>query len=384
MERNRESLLRIAKEFFNTDNIIDIKKLYGGHINSTYLVVFPECRYILQQLNHHVFTSPFGVMNNMKLVTEHIKKKCIYDGKSRTRAFLNVVPTRYDQYLALVDDEYWRCMEYIEGGVAYESIEKPDLFKEVGKAVGNFHYMLEDFHSRLIDDPIKNFHDTPERYKDFISKLKKYDPEKVKQCKKEIDFIKARKDVMGYIVERLKDTSLKRRVCHNDTKLSNVMIDEKTGKYMCLIDLDTVMRGAIAYDFGDALRFGASTALEDETDLSKVSIDLSLIRKFIEGFLYELRPKNDKYYISQEELKSLYYGYLIITLELGMRFLDDYLDGDKYFHVDENRPEHNLERARNQLKLVSEIEKNKGEIIKILNEVLLDNGFAEDYLIPEE
>ena len=381
MELTKEYILRVAKEFFEVDSIIDIQVLKGGHINSTYLVVFPECRYILQQINKYVFYSPQAVMNNMILLTNYIMKKCVYDGKSRNRAGLNLVPTRYDQFFAIVDDEYWRCTEYIEGGICYETTSDEHVFKEVGKAVGNFHYMLTGFHTRLIDDPIKNFHDTPIRYQNFLEDIAEVDEQLLNTCKEEIAYIDSRKDQMDCIVKGLRDGSLKRRVCHNDTKLSNVMMDEKTGKYMCLIDLDTAMKGAIAYDFGDALRCGASTAEEDEVDLNKVSINFDLVRAFTRGFISALKPKRDNIYITPEEVKSLYDGYYIITLELGMRFLDDYLIGNKYFRIDENRPFHNLERARNQLKLAKEIEKNKDTIIGIINEALVDKGFGDEYLI---
>lgn len=381
MELTKEYILRVAKEFFEVDSIIDIQVLKGGHINSTYLVVFPECRYILQQINKYVFYSPQAVMNNMILLTNYIMKKCVYDGKSRNRAGLNLVPTRYDQFFAIVDDEYWRCTEFIEGGICYESTSDEHVFKEVGKAVGNFHYMLQDFHTRLIDDPIKNFHDTPIRYQGFLEDIAEVDEKLLNTCRDEIAYIESRKDIMDSITKGLKDGTLKRRVCHNDTKLSNVMMDEKTGKYMCLIDLDTAMKGALAYDFGDALRCGASTAVEDEVDLDKVTINLDLARAFIRGFINELKPRKDKVFISPAEVKSLYDGYYIITLELGMRFLDDYLIGNKYFRIDENRPYHNLERARNQLKLAKEIESHKQQIIDIINEALVDKGFGEEYLI---
>lgn len=381
MKLTKDYILRVAKEFFEVDSIIDIQVLKGGHINSTYLVVFPECRYILQQINKYVFYSPQAVMNNMILLTNYIMKKCVYDGKSRNRAGLNLVPTRYDQFFAIVDDEYWRCTEFIEGGICYETTSDEHVFKEVGKAVGNFHYMLTGFHTRLIDDPIKNFHDTPIRYSNFLEDMAEVDEKLLNTCRDEIAYIDSRKDRMNCITKGLRDGTLKRRVCHNDTKLSNVMMDEKTGKYMCLIDLDTAMKGAIAYDFGDALRCGASTAAEDEVDLSKVSIDLDLVRAFTRGFIGALRPKKADIYITPEEVKSLYDGFYIITLELGMRFLDDYLIGNKYFRIDENRPYHNLERARNQLKLAKDIEANKQKIIDIINEALIDKGYGEEYII---
>ena len=235
MKKSKEYILKVAKEYFNVDSIVDIRQLTSGHINNTFMVTFPECRYILQQINHNVFKSPFGVMNNMVLLTNHIMRKCVYDGKSRNRAGLNLVSTRYDQWVAIVDNEYYRCMEYIEGGVCYEQLTDPQLFFEVGRAVGNFHYMLYDFHSRLIDDPIVDFHNTPKRYINFmklVEQKRKEDPELIESVKDEINFIVERKGALDEIVNKLEDKTIKRRVCHNDTKLSNVMLDEKTGHYM--------------------------------------------------------------------------------------------------------------------------------------------------------
>lgn len=366
--RTKEELYKVAKEFFNVENIIEITEIPGGHVNSTYMVVFKECRYILQRLNDKVFLSPFGVMNNIDLITDHIRKRCIYEGRNLTRSVLNFIKTRYGQTIAIVNNEYWRCMEFVEGGKTYLQLESKEMFEEAGKAVGDFQYLLAGFHTRLLDETIKHFHDTPYRYERFLELLEeKANSPRVKEVQKEIEFIKNRKDIMSYIVDRVDSGELPRRVCHNDTKLANIMIDENTGRYMCMIDLDTVMKGSLLYDYGDALRMGASTALEDEVDLDKVGIDLELVEAFTKGFLYETRPRNNSIYITDKEIDSLYYGYLIITLELGMRFLHDYISKDVYFKIDPKRPKHNLERARNQLKLVEEIEKNKDNINKIIN-----------------
>ena len=374
--RSIESLFRVLKEFFDTDNILDISEIKTGHINSTYLVEFPDCRYILQLLNSNVFPSPFGVMNNVNLITEHIKKRVVYEGRNLQKSVLNFVKTRYDQTLALVDGEYWRCMFFVEGGKTYEMIENEDMFEEAGKAVGDFQYLLHDFHTRLLDDTIKHFHDTGYRYERFKELIKEnQDSPRVLECRKEIHFVKKHKSIMDYITSRIENKEFPRRVCHNDTKMSNIMIDENTGKFMCLIDLDTVMKGSLLYDYGDALRMGASTAAEDDPDLSHVGINLDLIDAFTRGFLYETRPRNNTVYITNAEIDSLYYGYLIITLELGMRFLHDYIDNDKYFKIDADRPKHNLERARNQLKLVEEIEKHKDDIEAIIQKNKEKLGF---------
>ncbi len=386
MARSKEYLMRVCKEFFNVEKIIEIRELGGGHINETYEVIFKDYRYVLQQLNSVVFFSPLGVMNNIRLVTDHIKKKVVYEGKNPKRAVLTLIKTRFDQDIAIVDNEYWRCVEYIDGGVGYDLVPDAKTFYEVGRAVGNFQNLLSDFHTRLIDDPIKNFHDTPKRYENFLKVIKVDEFSRVSECEEEINYIKQRKSTLNVITSKLEDKSIPRRVTHNDTKSSNVMIDEKTGEYLCLIDFDTVMKGSLVYDYGDALRFGASTALEDETDLNKVGINFEYFEAFTEGFLLEMKPDitSGKVYekpISKEEINLLYEGYYIITLELAMRFLEDYLMGDIYFRIKEGRPKHNLERARNQLKLVNEIEKNEKKLKDIINSCLIKLGYEEDNLI---
>jgi hypothetical protein len=378
--------MRVCKEFFNVEKIIEIRELGGGHINETYEVIFKDYRYVLQQLNSVVFFSPLGVMNNIRLVTDHIKKKVVYEGKNPKRAVLTLIKTRFDQDIAIVDNEYWRCVEYIDGGVGYDLVPDAKTFYEVGRAVGNFQNLLSDFHTRLIDDPIKNFHDTPKRYENFLRVIKVDEFSRVSECEEEINYIKQRKSTLNVITSKLEDKSIPRRVTHNDTKSSNVMIDEKTGEYLCLIDFDTVMKGSLVYDYGDALRFGASTALEDETDLNKVGINFEYFEAFTEGFLLEMKPDitSGKVYekpISKEEINLLYEGYYIITLELAMRFLEDYLMGDIYFRIKEGRPKHNLERARNQLKLVNEIEKNEKKLKDIINSCLIKLGYEEVNLI---
>lgn len=385
MHRTYEYMMKVCKEFFNVNNIVEIRELSGGHINETYEVIFKDYKYVLQQLNAKVFYSPLGVMNNIRLITNHIKKKVVYEGKNPKRSVLTLIKTRYDQDIAIVEDEYWRCVEFIDGGIGYDLVPNADVFYEIGRAVGNFQNLLSDFHTRLLDDPIKNFHDTPKRYSEFLVAIKVDEYNRVSECLEEIKFIQDREPILDIITSSLEQKIIPRRVTHNDTKSSNIMIDEKTGEYLCLIDFDTVMKGSLVYDYGDALRFGASTALEDETDLNKVGINFELFKAFTKGFLLEMKPETDEQNnnkpISKEEIKLLYDGYHIITLELAMRFLQDYIIGDKYFRLKDGRPKHNLERARNQLKLVSEIEKNEKKLKEIINECLITLGYDKDNLI---
>ena len=364
---------KIDAEFFNVDRIVNIYELQSGHINSTYMVEMPEAKYIIQTINTHVFYSPFGIMHNIEEVTNHIRKKVIYEGKNPNRSVLNIIKTRYNQTLVMRNNRYWRCMQYIDNATTYDVIQNCDMFFEVGRAVGDFQNLLSDFHTRILDETIRDFHNTPVRYEHFKDVVKLDICDRASNCKEEIEFITSREKYYDYITSRLDSHAIKRRVCHNDTKLSNVMIDDATGKALCLIDLDTVMKGSLLYDYGDALRLGASTAVEDEADLSKVTISLDLFEAFTEGFLMEVKDS-----IQVEEVKGLYYGWLLMTLEVAMRFLDDYFDGDKYFKV--KYPTHNLIRSLNQMKLVSEIEKNEKQIKDIIKKILRNLEFSEEYL----
>lgn len=383
MSRTNEYLMKVCKEFFNVDKIRDIKELSGGNINETYLVTFDNCRYVLQQLNSHVFYSPQGVMNNTRLILDHISKKMIYEGEDPANSLI-LVQTRYGQDIAIIDDEYWRVTKYINNAISYERIESTDHFYECGRGVGIFQNLLSDFHTRLLDDSIRHFHDTPYRYERFKETLKINKFDRVELCKEEIKQIKKYSKDFKIITEKIINKEIPRRVTHNDTKSSNIMLDKDTGKYLTIIDLDTVMKGSILYDYGDALRFGASTAKEDETDLTKVGVNLDLVRAFTEGFLLEMKPAKNKYSkkdITPIEISLLYQGFRIMTIELAMRFLADYLEGDHYFRVDKKRPNHNLERARNQLQLVKEIEKNEKNIKELINEILIKLGYDKSYLI---
>lgn len=366
-------LKKVAKEFLNVEKIVEIKELKGGHINSTYLIKMPEAQYILQQINTNVFVSPYGMMHNIQQITDYIRKKVIYDGKNPSRCVLNIIRTNYDQLLCIRDNKYWRCMQYIDNSTAYEQITSPEMFSEVGRIVGEFQNLLSGFHTRILDETIMHFHDTPYRYRHFLDAVKLDRVERANDVKKEIKFIKDRKNVYPTIVNWIDNQVIPRRVTHNDTKPSNVLIDDETGKALCLIDYDTVMRGSLLYDYGDALRIGCSTASEDEKDLSKVHIDLNLFEAFTRGFLSSIKNT-----ITVNEVKGLYTGFQIITCEVAMRFLDDYLDGDNYFRV--AYPEHNLVRARNQIQMVKEIEAHETEINKIIHRILEELEYDESFL----
>lgn len=360
-------LYNVIKEFFNPNEVLNIKIFGNGLINKTYLVEFNDIKYVIQKINSHVFTSPMAVMHNIDLITNHLRKKLIYEGKNFQKRTLTLIQTKHNENFAIVDDEYWRCYICIDG-VTYEETSDPLIFYQAGIAIGEFQTLLNDFHTPLLYDNIKNFHNTPKRYIEFLKIVSNDLYNRKKHCLKEIMFINNRKDKMNIITQSLDNKKIPLRVVHNDTKLNNIMFDYNN-KSLCLIDLDTTMKGSMLYDFGDALRKGASTTSEDDTNLNNVLINFELIESFIEGFLISVKD-----IITNNEINLLYEGYYIITLELGMRFLSDYLDNDKYFTLDEEqkqkRPNINLERAKNQLKLLSEIENNELTIRKIINDKL--------------
>lgn len=360
-------LYNVIKEFFNPSKVLNIRLYGNGLINKTYLVEFKDIKYIIQKINSHVFTSPMAVMHNIDLITNHLKRKLIYEGKNFQQLTLTLIKTKHNENFVIVNDEYWRCYLCIEG-ITYEETTDPQIFYEAGRIIGEFQLLLKDFHTPLLNDNIRNFHNTPFRYEEFLEKVitNKYD--RRKYCTLEITQINSRRNKMGIIVEALKNKQIPLRVVHNDTKLNNIMFDKNTKKSLCLIDLDTTMKGSMLYDFGDALRKGASTTTEDDTNLDNVKINFELVSSFVEGFL-----KSVKSIITDNEIKLLYDAYYILTLELSMRFLTDFLNNDQYFKIDEelNRPFINLERSKNQLKLLFEIEKNELIIKNIINEKLL-------------
>lgn len=368
----KEHLLKVCKEFVDVSKIVEISELKGGHINESYLITMPEVEYTLQKINTHVFRSPYGMMHNIQEVTDFIRKKIVYTGLNPQRGVLNIVLTRYDQTLAIIEDEYWRCTQFINNATAYERLDDPEMFYEMGRIVGDFQGLLDGFHTRILEDTIPHFHDTAYRYDHFLQIVKLDSCDRVKEVKEEIAKIKNFSPCFSYINKLIEDKEIPRRVTHNDTKPSNVLFDSKTKKAICLIDLDTVMKGSILFDYGDALRGGASTANEDEKDLSKVTVDLRMVEAFTKGMLAEMKG-----IITPKEVANLFYAYALMTMELGMRFLDDYLDGDKYFKT--SYPTHNLDRAKNQLKLFDEIIDKRKEIFDIINNIVIELGFDKEF-----
>ncbi len=332
----------------------------GGHINRTFAVEGPEGRFAIQRINRYVFPSPSDIMENTTAVTEFIRDKLKENGEDPDRGVLTVCRTiNGEDHFVDRDGEYWRCTVYISGATAHETPDSLNMLQEAGYAFGNFQKMLSDYPADTLHEIIPKFHDTPDRFRQLAEAVEKDAEGRKDTVSAELEFAFARKEKCGLLTELLEKGELPLRVTHNDTKMSNVLIDDATGKAVCVIDLDTVMPGLTAFDFGDSIRAGAATAAEDETDLSIVHFDLDRFEAYTRGFLSAAGQS-----LTEKELDTLPDGAILMTFEVGIRFLADHLNGDVYFHID--RPNHNLDRARNQFKLVEEMEAKRAEMGKII------------------
>lgn len=338
----------------------EIKQLTAGNINRTYRVRVGGQRYILQNINVNVFRDPAALMNNIVNVCEHLRKKLPPDADP-LRETMNFIDTRDGMHYFLDDDgKYWRMYLYIDA-VSHQSITKPGLFYKAGKAFGHFQSLLSDYPADALAETIPNFHNTPSRFTDFVTAVKNCKfPERISESQDMIDFLLANEKLAHIATDAIGSGKMPLRVTHNDTKLNNILMDAETDEGICVIDLDTVMPGSVLYDFGDAIRFGASTAPEDEPDTSKISLNLDLFDEFTHGFLDGTSDA-----LNECELSLLPEGAILITYEQTMRFLGDYLNGDTYFKI--NYPKHNLVRARAQLTLLRDMQKKLSEMHNIVS-----------------
>ena len=344
----------VAEQFCLIGDITEICPYGEGHINLTLLVTTTEKRYIMQKMNTRVFTDPDSLMANIVGVTEHLASRGIES--------LKVVPTKAgDCYLK--GEECYRVYDFIENTVTYQKVTDKEVFKNSGKSFGEFQNYLAEFDASKLTETIKRFHDTPKRFADFKAALAEDKMGRAKDCQEEINFVLSHENTYGIAMAGLKDGSLPLRVTHNDTKLNNILMDAETGKARAVIDLDTIMPGSMLFDFGDSIRFGASTAAEDEKDLDKVHFDIELFKAYAEGYCSAVKDS-----ITAREAELLPYGSYLMTIECGMRFLTDYLAGDTYFAT--KYPEHNLVRCRTQIRLASEMEAQFDEMGAIIKEIL--------------
>lgn len=329
---------------------------YGnGHINDTFLLRYEtadhsEKKYILQRMNHDIFRNPPLLMENIVHVTDHLRGIIRSRGGDPERETLNVLKTRDGaSFFRDSGGSYWRVFPFIERSVCLEKVRNAKDFYDSAVAFGSFQKMLADFPAGTLHETIPNFHNTSSRFRDFRAAVQSGDRERAALARTEIAFALDRESETAVLTALLDAGALPLRVTHNDTKLNNILFDADTGKALCIIDLDTVMPGLSLYDFGDSIRFGASTGDEDEPDLDKVSLDLSLFEAFTKGYLEGCAGS-----LTAKEIEMLPMGAKLMTYECGIRFLADFLTGDTYFKV--HRENHNLDRARTQFKLVADME----------------------------
>lgn len=344
---------QVVRQFSVRGEIASIVPYGSGHINDTYLVTTKDSgkRYILQRMNTSIFTKPEEVMENIVGVTSFLEKKIGELGGDPKRETLQVMRTAAGQSLFCTEErEYYRMYHFIEDAVSYDKVENAQVFYECAAAFGRFQYLLADYPAASLHETIPDFHNTPKRYADLEKAAAEDRAGRKAQVTKELEFIAQRKSGLSGLQDAFARGEIPLRVTHNDTKLNNIMMDPDTGKSICIIDLDTVMPGFSLYDFGDAVRYGASTAAEDEEDLSKVSLDLELYHLYRKGYL-----EGSNGSLTEREVELLPMGAKLMTLECGIRFLEDYLNGDTYFKI--HRKEHNLIRCRTQLCLVADMEK---------------------------
>ena len=328
-----------------------------GHINRTLKIDTDAGEsYILQKINKYVFKNPFQVMANASAVTNYLRQRVSDPGQCQ-----HFIPT-HDGTFCYRDefDEFWKMSDFV-GGICLDMPESDNDFYQSGVAFGRFQQMLSEFPAETLFETIPEFHNTIDRFRQLKESIAADVCGRLKNVRPEVEFSLMQEE-KGSILQRMRQNGqLPLRVTHNDTKLNNVMLDAQTRKPLCVIDLDTVMPGLSVHDFGDSIRFGAATSVEDEKDLSKMNLDLHLFEVYTRGFLEEATALTDI------EVEMLTLGAYTMTLEVGIRFLKDYLDGDLYFKT--AYPEHNLVRARTQLKLVSDMNQNWDTLNEIVARV---------------
>lgn len=339
---------------------------YGsGHINDTFLIETERpdgktSRCILQRINHEIFKQPLEVIENVDGVTSFLFRKIKAAGGDADRQTLNLIPAKSGgSYHKDSIGSWWRAYHFLEGTVSLDRIERPEQFYQSAVAFGKFQSLLSDYPAATLHETIPHFHDTPDRFRKFRLAVEADACGRAASVREEISFYLEREAFTHILMNAQARGELPLRVTHNDTKLNNVMFDEATGEAVCVIDLDTVMPGFSVNDFGDSIRFGASTGDEDEPDLSKVNLDLELFDLYTRGYLDGCGGS-----LTPLELELLPTGAKMMTLECGMRFLTDYLEGDTYFRI--HREGQNLDRCRTQIKLVKDMEQHWDEMAAIV------------------
>lgn len=371
-------LEEIIKEFAIDGKLLKIENENSGNINNTYIAEFKmtdgsKKKYLIQKINTSVFREPYKLMANIESVTNYLKK--VTQGKKDNHKFLEIVKTKEGKNLCNISNpngekEYYRIYNFIDNAISYDCSTDLDVVFNVGRGFGNFGRLLVTYPMSELEETIKDFHNTEKRFQNFMEDIKIDAENRALEVSREIVFILKRQDICSTITSKLGTSEVPYRVTHNDTKVNNVLMHKETKDFLAVIDLDTVMPGSMLFDYGDGIRSTSASCKEDETDLNKVFLHLDLFKKYTDGYLSEMAP-----YLTTTEVSLMGESIRIITLELAMRFLNDYVNGDTYFKIKYSN--HNLDRARAQIKLVEDIEEKMDYINNYINESY--NKYKDNY-----
>ena len=360
----QDDFRRICSQFALYGDFLVAVPFGGGHVNDTFQLTFDQggvrLHYVLQRINRNVFRKPEQVMENMDRVTRHLLAK-IHAGKAETRKRTIRLLRTFANQPCVTDErgEVWRAYIFVENARAYDVLETPEQAFKVAQAFGDFQCNLVDLPGPRLHETIPDFHNTPKRLEALRQAIRRDPVGRERRVRREIDFIMKRADETKRLLQLQAEGAIPERITHNDTKVNNILIDDLTGDGICVIDLDTVMPGLSLYDFGDMVRAGTSPAEEDEVDLAKVGMRFEMYEALYRGFLSSAGS-----FLTEAERENLPFSGKLITFEIAIRFLTDYLEGDVYFKV--KRPEHNLERCRNQLRMVESIEEQSKRMKDLL------------------
>jgi len=355
------NILPVAQQFQFAGSFVAAVPMTHGHINDTIVVTYQQNgrprRYVLQRINHHVFKNPLAVMDNIERVTGHIRQKLAAAGATDIdRRVLTLVPTRADRnYHITATGDHWRAYLFIEGAHIHDVVETPRQVNQAAREFGLFQKYLADLPAPRLAETIPDFHHTPKRFAALARAIAGDAVNRAALAQPEIDFALRHQPLTGHLLA----AGLPERVTHNDTKFNNVMLDDVTGEGLCVLDLDTVMPGLALYDFGDMVRTATSPAAEDERDLSKVNMQMPMYEALVKGYLATAGD-----FLTPAEKANLAVSGKLITFEIGIRFLTDFLEGDHYFKV--HRDGHNLDRCRTQFKLVESIEQQEDQMNRLV------------------
>jgi Ser/Thr protein kinase RdoA (MazF antagonist) len=360
--KTRHDVRSVAGQFHIAGEFLSAEPYGSGHINDTYCVAYNQggtrVRYLFQRINHHVFKNPLALMENVERVTAHLAAKVAAEPDA-SRRVLTLIPSRAGAgYLRDADGDVWRAYIFIEHARGYDAVETPQQALSAARAFGHFQKLLADLPSPRLHDTIPDFHHTPKRFA-ALERVIEVDPaNRAAHAKPEIEFALRRREMCGVLLA----ANLPERVTHNDTKFNNVLLDDTTGEGICVIDLDTVMPGLALFDFGDLVRTATSPTKEDERELGKVQMQFGMFEALARGYLSSAGE-----FLTLAEKDLLPFAGKLITFEIGLRFLTDYLAGDEYFKV--SRDGHNLDRCRTQFKLVESIEAQETTMNKLVTTI---------------